>query len=334
MASVFRRPATKYWAAGWYDAHGRFHLRSTKQVDRRKALSVAMEYERAERMTRDHLLTETTARRVLNDILERTGNRERLRMPTVRDWLAEWLTDKEANTSDDTAERYRSVKKSFLTYLADRAERQLASLTAHDVQGYITDYRTKGASYKTAHLHLATLHAAFDKARRLGLIASNPTDPIEVKAREGEQVERETFTPTEVSLLVQNAEGEWKTLLLLGYYTGARLSTCVNLGWSAVNLIQGKVSISRPGKKGKSVEIPIHPELQSHLETLASQDTPQDQLLPKLSGSDTGGKRGLSRQFKKLARHGCLHFRPGAAGGGGKQESLTAPVRCMVQETR
>src|SRR3974390_1815260 len=102
MASVYRRPKTKYWAAGWYDAQGRFHLRLNKQTDRTKAVAVALEWERAERMAREHRITETAARRVLNDILERTGTGQKMRMPSIREWLEEWLTDKETNASDAT----------------------------------------------------------------------------------------------------------------------------------------------------------------------------------------------------------------------------------------
>jgi hypothetical protein len=66
MASVYRRPKTKYWFAGWYDSNGKFHLRSTKKTDRRHAMTVALAWERAEKLARDRLLTETAARNILD----------------------------------------------------------------------------------------------------------------------------------------------------------------------------------------------------------------------------------------------------------------------------
>ena len=145
MASVYRRPKTKYWFAGWYDSNGKFHLRSTKQTDRKNAMTVALNLERAEKLARHRLLTETAARRVLNEILERTGSTERLRMPSVREWLDDWLRDKEANTSHDTADRYRSVCKAFTTHLGERAGHPLSAFSAHDVQAYITNFPSRFA---------------------------------------------------------------------------------------------------------------------------------------------------------------------------------------------
>jgi hypothetical protein len=174
-------------------------------------MTVALNLERAEKLARHRLLTETAARRVLNEILERTGSTERLRMPSVQEWLDEWLHDKETNTSQDTADRYRSVCKAFTAHLGERASRPLATVCAHDVQTYITTSRKSGASFKTVDLHLATIRGALNKARRLGLLEANPAEAVEIAAKDGEEEnERETFTPAEVALLVKAAEGEWK----------------------------------------------------------------------------------------------------------------------------
>jgi hypothetical protein len=180
MASVYRRPQTQYWFAGWYDARGKFHLRSTKQTNRKQALAIALEFEHAENLARRRLLTEAAARDVLNNILERSGSAERLRMPTVRDHFRDWITDKELNTSEDTADRYRSVRKRFLSHLLHRADEPLAAVSPTDIQSYITKLRREGASGKTAKLHLSTLHGAFDKARRMGLLQQNPTEAVDV----------------------------------------------------------------------------------------------------------------------------------------------------------
>ena len=65
------------------------------------------------------------------------------------------------------------------------------------------------------------------------------------------------------------ARDEWRTLVLLGYYTGARLSDCCKMEWKAVDLAEGALTYTQ-GKTGKEVTIPLHPDLQRHLEQLAS----------------------------------------------------------------
>lgn len=64
-------------------------------------------------------------------------------------------------------------------------------------------------------------------ARRQGLITHNPAEAVELPNIE--TVERGTFTPAEVRLLVEATEdAEWKNIILLGYFTGARLINCLS----------------------------------------------------------------------------------------------------------
>ena len=57
-----------------------------------------------------------------------------------------------------------------------------------------------------------------------GLIPTNPAEAVDLPVKRS--VERGTFTATEVKLLVDAAKkDEWKTVILFGYYTGARLVT-------------------------------------------------------------------------------------------------------------
>ncbi len=94
MASVHKRIGSGYWHAAWRDRDGRLHLRSTKQRDRQKALIFALEMEHAARM---ESFTETQARSILGGLLERLGEGQNLRNPSIDEWLREWLTSKEGS---------------------------------------------------------------------------------------------------------------------------------------------------------------------------------------------------------------------------------------------
>ncbi len=105
MASVHRRPKSKFWHAAWRTAEGVLCLRSTKQTDRSAALACALEFERADKLAGAGSLTEEQARKILADILERAGGGETLRCPSVEEHLTEWLASKEETATAGTLAR-------------------------------------------------------------------------------------------------------------------------------------------------------------------------------------------------------------------------------------
>jgi integrase len=138
--------------------------------------------------------------------------------------------------------------------LADRADQPLQGVTPTDIQSYINTKEEKKWSDKTAALHLQALKSAFNTARRLQLIDSNPADPISVTVEE--EVQRELFTEAEAKLILDAAEGEWKTLVLVGYYTGLRLAKAAALRWDVLDLAKKTIFIQKPGKRGRAVVLP------------------------------------------------------------------------------
>src|ERR1039458_3720712 len=125
MASVHRRPASQYWHAAFRAPDGRLILRSTKCVDRSKALAAAFEFERAVNLAKANNLVEAQARKIVADIMERAGSEETLRAPTVADYLHQWLASKQARKSANTGSRYQTAVEKFLTVLGDRQQKPL-----------------------------------------------------------------------------------------------------------------------------------------------------------------------------------------------------------------
>jgi len=149
------------------------------------------------------------------------------------------------------------------------------------------------------------------------LISTNPVEAVDLP--EKESVQRGTFTGAEVKMLVDVAEGEWKTLILLGYFTGARLSDCCRMEWEKINLADGTLAYQQ-SKTGKGVTIPIHPDLQQHLDDLASSDTAEQFIMPGMADKGSGGRHGLSESFKSLVRKAGLSLQT-VQGGGHRQLS-------------
>jgi hypothetical protein len=181
MASVYRRPRSQYWHAGWRDADGKFQLRSTKQTERNKALQVAVELERVDRKTQKGEMVETQVRQVLNDILEKVGE-PLVDIPTIRKWFLDWLKEKTSSKSEGTAERYKYVVDAFLAHLKDRADKLLTVLTARDVQSYVAKRIEQKVASATVNVDGKILRTCLNRAKRQGLISINPAEAVELPA--------------------------------------------------------------------------------------------------------------------------------------------------------
>ena len=312
MASVHRRPDSKYWHAAWRDVHGNLKLRSSKQTERNKALAFALECERAEKLAGTGTLTETQARKIVQDIMERASSGEVLRNHSVEVWLREWMAGKEARKSSATALRYGHIINEFLKHLGDKAKRSLTSLSTRDVQSFITKRTNAGCSPTTVLLDGKILRTALNQARREGLISTNPAEAAELPERDS--VERGTFTAAEVKMLVDAAKGEWKTLILFGYYTGARLSDCCRLEWDNIDL-SARTLAYKQTKTGKKLTLPLHPDLLAHLEELASTDKPAKPIMPDMASRQTSGRHGLSESFKRIVVNAGLDLQTVQGGG-------------------
>jgi integrase len=298
MASLHRRIRSKYWHAAWRSADGKLHMRTTKETSRPKAWVIALGWEHAERTAK----TAGNVRKVMSEILERNTGKP-LRTPTVREWFVEWLRGKR----EDTEARYSGVRNAFLAHLGKRADQPLLEIVPGDIQNYIDRVKKSKASDKTVALHLQALKSAFNAARRLQLIESNPADPISVTV--DDEIQRELFTELEAKLILDAAEGEWKTLLLVGYYTGLRLTRSATLQWEFLDLAEKAISVRKPGKHGRAVLIPMHEKLYAHLMTIATSDRRDVYVMPTLAGAESGGKRGLSRNFKSIVRKAGVDMR-------------------------
>ena len=297
MASVHKRPESKYWHAAWRTSDGQLRLRSTKKTNRTEALSIAADWERIEKKVASGEMAESQVRKVVNDILERAGHSP-LEAPTIKKWCLEWLQEKETSKSTGTAERYKYVIDAFLAHLKDRAEKPLTALTARDVQGYITKRTGQKVSTATVNVDGKILRTCLNRARRQGLIPINPAEAIDLPAKRS--IERGTFTSTEVKLMVDAAKtDEWKTVILFGFYTGARLGDCTRIEWKNLDLANRTLNFFE-AKNQKSILMPLHPELACHLEKIATSDKAEKYVTPHMAKATSGGKHGLSEGFKRV----------------------------------
>jgi integrase len=273
-----------------------------------------MEFERAAKLGRAGNLVEAQAREVLKDIMKRADMGETLQTVSIKSHFDTWLASKCGRKAKSTGERYGMAVGEFLKTLGNRVTKNLTSLSAADVQRFLDHRTAQKLSPATVNLDVSIIRGALNAARRQGLIPTNPAEAVELPEAVG--MERGTFTPAEVKMLVDTAEGEWKLLIMLAYFTGARLSDCARMQWEGVDLGEGTLTFTET-KTGAKVTAPLHPDLLARLNKLAGTDKPEIFILPGMANLRPGGRHGLSEGFKRIMRKAGVDSQ--TVKGGGKR---------------
>jgi integrase len=180
----------------------------------------------------------------------------------------------------------------FFEEVGWRADKALAGITAADIAAYRDARLAQNVAAGTLAHYIKAIRSLFNSARRQGLVLTNPAEAIELPRKR--MHERHVFSVQEIRALLSEATAQWATLILLGFYTGARLMDLAKLSWDAVDLMGGTITFSQ-GKTGARVLIPIHPELGEHLASIAGDRG--GPLCPALAATPATGRDGLSKQF-------------------------------------
>ena len=303
MASILKRPESKFWIACFNSADGRRLKRSTKETDRKIAQKIADGFEEVARRKR----TVAQTRRVLTE-LHKTITGEPLTTSTVRLHFAQWLAVKKNETTPATMTFYRTTLDRFTAWLGERADLPIDEIEATELRAYI-HLRRAQVSATTANHELKSLRTVFKAAKRDGLIADDPSEHIQTVKQRPSQRELRPFTTNELKALLAAADPEWRSMVLCALYTGQRLGDIAALTWENVDLVAGEIRMTTR-KTGKRLIIPMAPPLRSHLESLPSTDRTGTALHPRAFEylTETGRTGDLSRQFGDLL--GAAGLRP------------------------
>lgn len=299
MASLWKHPNSSCWSACYTDRDGRQLKRTTKQTDKRKALLIAVEWERVEAQARKSGVSTRQMQKVLNDMLEKT-NEETIVTPTTGKYLRDWLTGIETKNSKGTYERYKHTVDLFLDHIKGVAKSPVTSITSSHIESFLNARLKDNVAPKTASVDIKTLNAAFNRAERYSVILKNPVTAVELPKVESS--ERDIFTPEQVAQLLNTAgyKSEWFTLILLGYFTGQRLGDCATLEWKNVNM-QKRVIYFKQIKTGKNVQVPMSDDLNEHLQFL-TEFIDSKFVCPELAERGSGGAHGLNESFGRIVK--------------------------------
>ncbi len=292
MASIRRKPGSKFWYACYTDPGGKQRQRSTKETNRKNALRIAESYERAYRSAR----TEHQARQVIAGIYAEIHGDDLVTMST-RKYLNGWLNRRELEVARASLSRYSTVVAQFLESLGERADRDISYLTARDIAAFRNGL-VERLSVATANTAVKILRSALKQALRDGLIQVNPADQVSTLKEDSDRIKRRPLTIDELKKVLEVADGEWQSIILTGVYTGQRLGDIGRLRWSNVDLARGEIMLTAR-KTGRRIVIPVAGPLREHflgMPTPSKSDTP---VFPKAFAviERDGDVSVLSQQF-------------------------------------
>lgn len=169
---------------------------------------------------------------------------------TVAAWLRSWYElYAKPNIRPATADRYQLIIEKYTIPRIGRLK--LAGLTSRDLQTLYRDLmengRTKGrgglsgATVRSVHL---TLHCAFERAVKEGLISWNPTDNC--IAPKAQRVEVKTLLPEQLKAYLDAAQA--RGLLPMFYLvlvSGLRKGELVALLWQDLDVEHRTISVSK-----------------------------------------------------------------------------------------
>jgi integrase len=256
---------------------------------------VAEQFMTATRKLAQGGFTEADARALLDELLK-AGWHNPLSQESIRQFFDTWLEGKELACKKRTADRYRKVVNDFLGALGKRDGQPLSGLTPRDIEAFRSVRLKQGCSPVTVSQDLKIVRSILERARKQGAISSNPAASVE--SPRGAVLDRDVFTPEEVSALYDAADAEWKTAILFGYFAGMRLSDAVARNWREIDLAAEVVDYVQ-GKTGRRVVVPLHPELAGHLMALAGDD-PKGMLTPRLGGFAGKSTGYVSKLFARV----------------------------------
>jgi hypothetical protein len=124
MASLTRKPRSKYWFACFRDVNGKQRRKSTGHTDRKKALKIAEQFEQVGQRKLAHRTVRGTLAELYREVYSET-----LPVATVRKFIADWLHTKRPEVSAGTLAFYKKSTAKFLDFLGTAADLDLASIT-------------------------------------------------------------------------------------------------------------------------------------------------------------------------------------------------------------
>lgn len=285
--------------------------KSTATKDRKLAQRIADELEEAAqgRLTPEGVqsflagIADRRAQRAaycaFDDVLRKTTGAG-LGSKTARGYITEWLERNKGTLAATTWDKYQRTAEQLYAALGGKADADMGALRQDDV-ALFRNTEAKRVSKSTANQALKIVRVFFAAAERDGVVPRNVARLVRKERDSKADRMRRAFTLPELKRVLAKCDDEWRSLVLFGLYTGARLGDLAAMTWQAVDLEKRCLNyVSR--KTGRPVSLPLAAPLAAHIESLPAGDDPKAPLHPRAFAIlEKQGRVGmLSRQFAAI----------------------------------
>ena len=330
MASIHKIKGKPNYFCAFYNPEGFRRLKTTGTDNVQIARTICVNIERASILARENKLSNEKGLKLIRETCTAIGETHgklaadrahnilkgyveefikiaggELESYTVRTWLDSWLASR-TDASKATQLEYRRAKDLFLEFLGARADRPLTTLQPKQVEEFKLKLVERVAP-STVNKAIKIMKAAFNNAVAKRQLEFSPAE--HVTTIEVDETNRRPFTDDELKKLLSvidhlddkksddkepkaSLSTEWRTMVLLGFYTGLRLGDCANLTWKHIELQNSTLNVETEKTSRRQI-LPLAEPLNRHLQKLAG-DIPDAPLCPSLCGKATPL---LSNQF-------------------------------------
>ena len=294
MASIHRRPASKYWHAFFRDSEGRLVDKSTRLKDRKQAQRVADTLEMAAQRKKSAQHVRAAFAQIFQDTYQET-----MSIATSRSYADQWLETKKPETARATLHSYSITISAFLDFLGSKADRDLSEVARADLIAFRNSLAGKLSS-TSINRYISVLRMLFKTAKRDGYVLENPVEFVELVKNDRNEGRR-AFTIPEIKAVLTIADPEWQSLIKFGLYTGQRLGDLASLTWANIDLEHQEIHLTTR-KTGKRLRIPLSDALHSHILKLPHSNSQEAPLHPRSFEilERQGRSAFLSNQFTDL----------------------------------
>jgi len=198
--------------------------------------------------------------------------------------------------------RYCQQIGAFVAWAGERPMREVDDRMA---ENYARKLAAEFAG-NTYNKHLNTLAAAWRAVGRTAGCTANPW--TELPRRRLDTHVKRSLTDAEIAAILDEAQGEWKGLIVIGLHTGLRLGDACRLDWSAFKA-DGTVEVVT-GKTGAVVKLPSAGLLEAlERSNIVRPSNLQGEVLPEIAAIYKRDPGEVSKRVERMFRRAGLKTR-------------------------
>lgn len=301
MAILYKQIArSNNYLCKFKGADGKWISKSTGTDDRRAAERIAFDLEKQYEALADGVMTEKTMMRAVSDMQKKLHGKA-FKPTSVRDYAQTYIEGKKVRSTASTMRSYKQKVDLFMEHLGGNADQVISKIRPADIQSYMAKRLKGGVSVGTLRQDMKVLTSLFNRAKKEGVCELNPAATVDLPMEDA--TTRSAFTLKEVKAIIEHCPNdEWKTLVMVAFYTGARIIDCTSLTWSAFDFESDLINYKqRKVRKGRmaNLSVPMHESLCDWLLKLKLATAPKAEapVMPTFYGRSAGGKSGPSTKF-------------------------------------